>query len=97
MAEEVLRILPQEEDEADQYLRMKESVAQYKAGNPDPAPVITGAPPQSEDSYATFAPSVIGNPIDGVPEVVIKPSQAVINTTTQAADPGNPPVLVYPQ
>ena len=53
-------------------------------------PEVVGAPAQSEDSYATFAPGVVGNPIDGVPGVVVKPSQAVINTTTQAADAGNP-------
>ena len=51
---------------------------------------VVGAPAQSEESYSTIAPNVIGNPVNGLPGIAIKPSQAVVDATLQAANPGSP-------
>jgi hypothetical protein len=60
MAEEVLT-LPNEEDEAEQYLRMQESIAQYKTGNPD-AILVTDGLNYDPVIGAKKAPAVTGAP-----------------------------------
>jgi len=57
---------------------------------------VVGAPAQSKESYSTIAPNVVGNPINGLPGIAVKPSQAVVNATVQAANPGSP-VEVTPE